>query len=176
MRWRQRIGEEGAEWLLARSITAATRAGVLKKSSLATVIVDTTMQPKTIAHQTDSRLLNRASKQLVQAAQKQGIELRQSYARVGKLVDAKAGRYAHARQWGRMRREIRRLRTWVGHVIRDVQRKATTIDGAQQTRPATAERPHAQQRDSKNKPYALHAPEVECIANGKARTPYEFGV
>jgi IS5 family transposase len=23
--------------------------------------------------------------------------------------------------------------------------------------------------------YALHAPEVECIAKGKARTPYEFG-
>ena len=24
--------------------------------------------------------------------------------------------------------------------------------------------------------YALHAPEVECISKGKARTPYEFGV
>ena len=30
--------------------------------------------------------------------------------------------------------------------------------------------------DSKNKLYALHAPEVECLAKGKARTPYEFGV
>lgn len=25
-------------------------------------------------------------------------------------------------------------------------------------------------------PYALHASEVECIAKGNARTPYEFGV
>jgi len=25
------------------------------------------------------------------------------------------------------------------------------------------------------KVYALHAPEVECIGNGKARAPYEFG-
>jgi IS5 family transposase len=39
-----------------------------------------------------------------------------------------------------------------------------------------AQRLYEQRRDSKNKLYALHAPEVECIAKGKARTPYEFGV
>ncbi len=33
-----------------------------------------------------------------------------------------------------------------------------------------------QQRRDKHKLYALHAPEVECIAKGKTRTPYEFGV
>ena len=39
-----------------------------------------------------------------------------------------------------------------------------------------AERIRTQQRNSKNKLYALHAPEVECISKGKARNPYEFGV
>ena len=33
-----------------------------------------------------------------------------------------------------------------------------------------------QQKKDKNKLYALHAPEVECISKGKARTPYECGV
>jgi IS5 family transposase len=33
-----------------------------------------------------------------------------------------------------------------------------------------------QKSKDKNKLYALHAPEVKCIAKGKARTPYEFGV
>ena len=33
-----------------------------------------------------------------------------------------------------------------------------------------------QKTKDKNKLYALHAPEVECISKGKARTPYEFGV
>ncbi len=33
----------------------------------------------------------------------------------------------------------------------------------------------AQETKDKNKLYALHAPEVVCIAKGKARTPYEFG-
>ena len=39
-----------------------------------------------------------------------------------------------------------------------------------------ATRIQTQQRNSKNKLYALHAPEVECIGKGKARKPYEFGV
>lgn len=33
-----------------------------------------------------------------------------------------------------------------------------------------------QKPKDKNKLYALHAPEVECISKGKAKTPYEFGV
>jgi transposase, IS5 family len=39
-----------------------------------------------------------------------------------------------------------------------------------------AERIRKQQPKDKNKLYALHAPEVECIGKGKARKPYEFGV
>ena len=35
---------------------------------------------------------------------------------------------------------------------------------------------HKQQPKDKNKLYALHAPEVECIGKGRARKPYEFGV
>lgn len=176
VRWRQRIGEEGCEWLLAHSIEAATRAGVIKRRSLDAVVLDTTVQPKAIAHPTDSRLLNRAREHLVAAAQDAGITLRQSYARVGKAAETQAGRYAHAKQYRRMQREIRKLRTWLGRVIRDVQRKGGEITGALKHKLDIAQRLHQQRRDSKNKLYALHAPEVECLAKGKARTPYEFGV
>ena len=176
VRWRQRIGEAGCEWLLAQSIEAAKSGGVIKRQSLQTVVLDTTVQPKAIAHPTDSRLLNRAREQLVEAAQDVGIELRQSYARVGKAAEHQAGRYAHAKQYRRMQREIRKLRTWLGRVIRDVQRKGGEITGALKAKIDIAQRLHNQRRDSKNKLYALHAPEVECIAKGKARTPYEFGV
>ena len=183
VRWRARIGEAGCEWLLAHSIEAARKAGVIKRSSLETVVLDTTVQPKAIAHPTDSRLLNRAREQLVGAAQKSGVVLRQSYARVGQAAELQAGRYAHAKQFRRMHREIKKLRTWLGRVIRDVQRK-TAEDGEiggeigadLGHKLEIAQRLHAQKRDSKNKLYALHAPEVECIAKGKARTPYEFGV
>lgn len=60
VRWRQRIGEAGCEWLLAHPIEAATKAGVIKRRSLEQVVQDTTVQPKAIAHPSDSRLLNRA--------------------------------------------------------------------------------------------------------------------
>lgn len=176
VRWRQRIGEEGCEWLLANSIEAAKKAGVIKRRSLEVVVLDTTVQPKAIAHPTDSRLLNRAREHLVAAAQEAGVTLRQSYARVGQAAEHQAGRYAHAKQYRRMQREIRKLRTWLGRVIRDVQRKGGEITGALKHKIEIAQRLHAQKRDSKNKLYALHAPEVECLAKGKARTPYEFGV
>lgn len=94
MRWRLRIGEGDCEWLLEHSINAAVSAGVMKRQSLDTVIVDTTVQPKAIAHPTDRRLLNRSREQLVAAAQDAGIDLRRSYARVGRTADAQAGRYA----------------------------------------------------------------------------------
>lgn len=125
VRWRKRIGEAGCEWLLAHSIEAARKGGVIKRQSLEHVVLDTTVQPKAIAHPTDSPLLNRAREQLVEAAQDAGIDLRQSYARVGKAAEHQAGRYPHAKQYRRMQREIRKLRTWLGQVIRDVQRKIT---------------------------------------------------
>jgi IS5 family transposase len=75
-----------------------------------------------------------------------------------------------------MKREIKKLRTWLGRVIRDVQRKGGGIAGALKAKLAVAQRLYEQRRDSKNKLYALHAPEVERLAKGKARTPYEFGV
>ena len=176
VRWRQRLGEAGCEWLLAQSIAAATKGRVIKRASLDEVVLDTTVQPKAIAHPTDSRLLNRAREQLVDAAQDAGITLRQSYARVGKAAEHQAGRYAHAKQYRRMQREIRKLRTWLGRVIRDVQRKGGEISGALKHKIETAQRLYEQRRDSKHKLYALHASEVECIAKGKVRTPYEFGV
>jgi IS5 family transposase len=92
VRWRKRIGEEGVEWLLTQTIDAAKRSGVVKKASLSTIVVDTTVQPKAIAHPTDSRLLNRAREHLVDEAQAHGIELRQGYARLGPRAEQQAGR------------------------------------------------------------------------------------
>lgn len=122
-RWRKRIGEEGVETLLMVTIDAARRGGMLKANSTDKIIVDTTVMPKAIAHPTDSRLLEKSRQHLVKLADDHGIELRQNYNREAPRLAAQAGRYAHAKQYKRMKKTIKTLRTRVGRVQREVQRK-----------------------------------------------------
>ena len=122
-RWRKRIGEEGVETMLMVSIDAARKGGMFKASSTDKIIVDTTVMPKAIAHPTDSRLLEKSRQHLVKLADEHGIELRQNYNREAPRLAAQAGRYAHATQYKRMKKTSKTLRTRVGRVQREVQRK-----------------------------------------------------
>ena len=176
-RWRARVGAEGMERLLAETVRAGLESGTVEPSSLERVTVDTTVQPKAITHPSDARLYLRALDTLVRQAKRRGVALRQSHTRLAKRACRKAGRYAHARQFKRMRREIKRLKTYLGRVQRDVSRKTA---GRPEERHFArllplVERLLAQQRHDKGKLYALHAPEVVCIAKGKAHKKYEFG-
>jgi len=178
-RWRERIGPHGMELLLSATVQAAVASGAVKSSNLERVTVDTTVQPKAIAHPLDSRLYNRGREILVRLAAGHGIKLRQSYQRLAKRALRLASRYAYARQMRRARREIKRLRTFLGRVARDVSRKLAVRPGLAQhfAQPlALIERLLAQQKNDRRKLYALHAPEVECLAKGKAHKRYEFGV
>ena len=67
--------------------------------------IDTTVQPKAIAHPLDSRLYDRSREILVRLAARQGVPLRQSYRRLAKRALRLASRYAHGRQMRRAGRE-----------------------------------------------------------------------
>ena len=179
-RWRRRIGPAGMETLLAATVRAGLASGMVKPSSLERVSIDTTVQPKAIAHPTDSQLYLKAVRTLVRQAKRHGLVLRQTHTRLAKRAAAKVARYAHARQMRRMHRELKRLKTYLGRVYRDVARKvAASADATLGDRFARllglVERLLAQERHSHDKLYSLHAPEVVCIAKGKANKPYEFG-
>lgn len=176
-RFRTRIGEAGCEFMLGITVNAGIATKTVSAASLAVVNVDTTVQEKAVAFPTDARLYHKARKTLVRAARRMGIPLRQSYERVSKLALAKNGRYAHARQMQRAKREQKRLRTYLGRVIRDIERKLPEEHAARMNKLLEiARRILIQQRHDKGKVYSMHAPEVECIAKGKAHKPYEFGV
>ncbi len=178
-RFRRRIGETGCEQLLSESIQAGVTSGAVKPRDFKRVTVDTTVQEKAVSFPTDSKLLNRSRERLIKLCRCHGVELRQSYARVGPGAALKASRYAHARQMKRMKRELRRLRTYLGRVVRDIERKLSDKPGLQfyfDDELSMARRLLAQQKHSKNKLYSLHAPEVECLSKGKAHKRYEFGV
>jgi IS5 family transposase len=138
------------------------------------------VQEKAIAHPTDSRLLEVAREKVTRLAKRAGIQLKQTYEREGKTLRRRAGGYAHAKQFKRLRTVLKRQRTILGRLLREVRRKMGGLADETRAKLETwvqrAERIHRQRPKDKNKLYALHAPEAECISKGKARQPYEFGV
>lgn len=175
VKWRKRVGAEGMEKLLRETIESGKREKLIKKRHLSKVNVDTTVQEKAIAFPTDARLYEKMRKRLVRAAKERGVELRQSYKRLGKLALQKQGRHSHARQMRRARRETKRLKTYLGRVMRDIQRKVERPDEELKVLLSLAERIYNQKRKDKKKVYSVHASEVECISKGKAHKRYEFG-
>ena len=129
-RFRKALGEEGVEEMLARTMEVAVTLKLIAKKELTRIIVDSTVQEKAVAHPTDSKLLETARSKVVELAKANGIELKQTYAKEGQLLGYKAGRYAHARQFKRMRKVIKRQRTIVGRLQREVARKMSALSQA----------------------------------------------
>src|SRR5258706_14595591 len=122
------MGEGRLRALLQESLAVATLTGAMKPADLSRVIVDTTVQPKNITFPTDAKLLNRAREKLVKLAKRLGVPLRQSYTRDGKIALIKHQRYAHARQFNPANKALRKLKTYLGRVIRDITRKIAGHD------------------------------------------------
>lgn len=133
-----------------------------------------------LAHPTDARLYDKARRQLVALAIEAGIKLRQNYNRLAPRLAMQAGRYAHARQFKRMRKALKKLKGYTGRVLRDLRRQLDAIPEGP-LRECVLDmlvlvgRLLHQGPKSKGKIYALHEPEVDCISKGKARKRYEFG-
>lgn len=177
-RFRDRIGANRMEKILSLTISVAVKSEVVKVKDLKKVIVDTTVMPKNIEFPTDSKLYNKARERLVKLAAKNGIALRQNYNLIAKTLLRKISGYLHAKQMKRARKAIKHLRTIVGRVVRDVERKIGSSKNLSEIFTpilTQTKRLLTQQRKDKNKLYSLHEPDVACISKGKARQHYEFG-
>ncbi len=175
VKWRKRVGFEKMEVLLKETVETARRGKFLKKRHLERVNVDTTVQEKAIAFPTDAGLRYKMLLKLVEASKVRGIKLRQTYVRLGKFALVKQGYYRRANQHRRANKMTKKLKTYLGRVVRDIHRKAGKLDAELADLLSKAALLLAQKRQSKNKLYSIHAPEVECIAKGKAHKKYEFG-
>ncbi|MEM1143365.1 MAG: IS5 family transposase [Pseudomonadota bacterium] len=180
-KWRNRLGEEGLEWLLTTVVESAVKSDVVERSSFAHLSADSTVMEKHIAHPTDSALLETMRGKLVAFMREHGLSLRQSYSRQGPRIAQQIGRHAHAKQYKRMRRMLRKQRTWVGRLQRELERQLGSLPSEVQPKAegliALAVRLLEQTKNpkAKNKLYSLHEPAVDCISKGKARKRYEFG-
>lgn len=178
-RWRGRIGPDKLELLLAETLAVAMRTNAVTPQACERVTLDTTVQTKAIAHPTDSHLLVRGIEWLNRLARKHGIPLRQSFLRVARRARRDVSRLIHGRGHKQAMRWVRKMRTWLGRLDRDIGRKIAgneTHEAAFAVARERVARVLTQKAGDADKLYALHAPEVECIAKGKARSRYEFGV
>jgi IS5 family transposase len=94
----------------------------------------------------------------------------------------KTGRYLHAQQKKRARRQLKFMRVRLRRLIRDVRRKMVGVPALPErvverleSTLGRAWRIAHQKRGDRGYLYSWHATEVECISKGKARARYEFG-
>lgn len=175
-RWRTYLKETGAETMLSELIITGVRAGHIKESELRRVILDTTVQEKNVRHPTDSRLYNRMREKLVTAAKERGINLRQSYVRKGPNALQRISGYMRAQQYKRARKQTAKLKTYLGRVMRDIERKAKRPDKELRKLLSLTQTLLSNPTRGRDRIYSIHEPQVECIGKGKAHKKWEFGV
>ena len=169
--FRKRLKESGLEYLLSQSVALHPGAENEKE-----VQVDTTVQEKNITFPTDAKLAKKVIEKCVIIAEKEGVEQRQSYARVSKqlLRDAYFGHHPKRKKKANMARK--KLRTIGKRVVRELERKLPeTIKTSYYNEFVNYNKVLTQERNSKEKIYSLHEPQTACIAKGKAHKAYEFG-
>lgn len=177
-KWRNRLGDDELQTILEGTIKTALVTKTIKPGSLQKVNVDTTVQEKNIAFPTDIRLYFSLIRSLVKYGKSHKIKMKQTYMRVGKKLLRRHSGYSHAHQMKRAAKVRAKMKTNLGRLYRDIQRKLSEdliTDIAFQNLGELVERALSQTRKSKNKLYSVHEPHVECISKGKANKRYEFG-
>ena len=169
--FRDRIGEDGFEFLLQHSIEEEQR-----NKNIKTVAIDPTVQPKNITYPTDSKLHDKIIKQCWAIAHQHQIKWRQSYKR--KIKEWKLQlRFKHHKSKAKIaRRAARLIKNKAKVLIRELQRKMPhqQLEQYQELFQLFSQVLHQKQQD-KNKIYSLHEPLVYCINKGKVFPKYEFG-
>ncbi len=171
VKFRKRIGAEGAEKLLKLSIKLFGNEA--KENE---ILVDSTVQEKNITYPTDSKLHHRIIKNVNKIADESGIKLRQTYKRISKqlLIDQRFRN--HPKRKKKAHAAARKLKTIAGRLVRDVDRKMNDEQKTQYSERFDVFRQILKQKKTdKNKIYSLHELAVSCIAKGKEAKKFEFG-
>jgi len=172
IKFRRRIGEEGAEKILKASVNLFGAREVMEKE----VLIDTTVQEKNITFPTDVKLQKKIIEKCRKISKKEGIRLRQTY--IGELKQLMIDQrfHDHPRRKKKALAARRRIKVIAGKVFRDLERKMGQAQRLKyQNQFSIFKRVLTQVRDSTKKIYSLHQPQVSCIAKGKEHKKYEFG-
>ena len=172
IKFRQRIGEPGAEKILSLTIHLFEKKEIEEKE----VLFDTTVQEKNITFPTDTKLQKKIIEKCRKIADKECIVLRQSYKRILKQLMIDQRFRQHPKRRKKANSAARKIKTIAGRVVRDIERKMND-EQLQRYAPDLIifKLKLKEQKNTKNKIYSLHEPHIKCIAKGKEAKQYEFG-
>ncbi len=168
--FRHRIGVQGVEQILAASLQIHGEDALNEDVS-----VDTTTQEKNITFPTETKLAIDVIEECGRMAEKEEVEVRQSYKFVSQEL-LKEANSSSQKMAGTRKKAKRKLKTIAGRLVRELERKLSE-KGLEKHREKLdiCSKVLKQKQNDKDKIYSLHAPEVGCIAKGKAGKKYEFG-
>lgn len=167
--FRKRIGEDGMELIFQESIRVNGDDGDEPH-----VNVDTTVQSKNITFPTDTKLQKKVIKRCLDIAQKEELKLRQTYTRTLKKLYVDLRFSKHPKNRKKVNKAKRSIKTIAGRLVRELKRLLPE-ETEYLNELALFVRLLNQKRNSKDKIYSLHEPEVCCISKGKEHQMYEFG-
>ena len=170
--FRNRIGEEGIELILAESIRVNTDHD--DEDHFDTAFIDSTVQEKNITYPTDAKLHKKIIKNVLEIVHDKCLPLRQSYTRTLKGIYRSQRFRNHPKNRKKALKADRQLKTIAGRLVRELERNLEGKKGYEKMFELYY-KVLSQNRKSKNKVYSLHEPDVVCISKGKEHKQYEFG-
>lgn len=169
--FRKRIGTKGVEKIFAMSVALHGSASEEKQ-----VIIDTTVQEKNITYPTDGKLAIKMIHHLHKIAKHESLQLRRTYVREIKEHRLSLRFFKHPKKIKKARAAIKRLRTIVGILLRDISRLLPEDRLTKyQEQFGLFERVRNQQMKDTNKILSLHETHVYAITKGKDHKKYEYG-
>ena len=169
--FRKRIGEKGCEKILKMSVDLFG-----KEAQESEIQIDTTVQEKNITFPTDTKLHKKIIEKCWTLAEMENIKLRQSYKRTIRQLMLEQRNRTHPKRKKKATAASRKIKTIAGRLVRDVERKLPEHALAfHKNKLGFYHKILEQQKDTKDKIYSLHEPDVKCIAKGKEAKKYEFG-
>ena len=166
--FRNRIGQQGIELIFKESIRINGQDGKEDQGT-----TDTTVQEKNITYPTDNKLHRKIIKKCIVIADKENLELRQSYTRTLKKLLMDQRFRNHPKNKGKARKADKKIKTIAGRLVRELERKLPP--SLYQDTLTLFKKVLAQKKTDSHKIYSLHEPHVQCISKGKEHKKYEFG-
>lgn len=169
--FRKRIGEKGCTELFKMSVELHG-----EKALDPEVVLDTTVQEKAITFPTDARLHFKIIGKCLNIARTEGIQLRRTFRRELRKNARTIRFFRNSKHVQAQRKARKRVQTIAGVLVRELTRKLNPSDLPKYADALSLfSRVQSQKKNTKNKIYSLHEPQVACIAKGKENRKYEFG-